>query len=196
MLTRRLPRSSLEADFPTIRNDYAGMSDISPSPPDSDSGVLASLPSTRPQRSSARRAAARTAAKPGRGKQTRTAQTRPKQTQTAQTHPKQTQPARPTTTKRPEPSTQPANAKSAPKPPAKSARAGKRSRSAPRSAEAPVPRQGFEAENEIEPGSAVHPPSSTELAASLVELVAEVAQAGVSSGGRLLKDVLSRLPGV
>ena len=34
-----------------------------------------------------------------------------------------------------------------------------------------APRQGFETENDVEPGRAVAPPSGTELAASLVELV-------------------------
>lgn len=60
----------------------------------------------------------------------------------------------------------------------------------------PVPPQGFEAESEIEPGVPVAPPSGSELAGAVVELVGELAQAGLTGGGRLLRDALSRLPGV
>jgi sRNA-binding protein len=56
-----------------------------------------------------------------------------------------------------------------------------------------APRQGFEAESEVEPGKTVQPPGGAELAASVVELMGELAQSGLTSGGRLLKDVLSRL---
>jgi hypothetical protein len=61
--------------------------------------------------------------------------------------------------------------------------------------EPPVPPQGFEAEEQIEPGRPVQPPSGPELAASVVELLAEFAQTGLSAGGRLLKDALGRLAG-
>lgn len=57
-----------------------------------------------------------------------------------------------------------------------------------------APRQGFEAESDVEPGKTVQPPGSAELAASVVELIGELAQSGLTSGGRLLKDALSRLP--
>jgi hypothetical protein len=56
-----------------------------------------------------------------------------------------------------------------------------------------APRQGFEAESDVEPGKTVQPPGSAELAASVVELIGELAQSGLSSGGKLLKDALSRL---
>jgi hypothetical protein len=45
----------------------------------------------------------------------------------------------------------------------------------------------------VEPGKAVQPPGGAELAASVVELIGELAQTGLSSGGKLLKDALSRL---
>ncbi|MGD0452767.1 MAG: hypothetical protein ABSB69_04160 [Solirubrobacteraceae bacterium] len=57
----------------------------------------------------------------------------------------------------------------------------------------PVPRQGFECEGERASGS-VHPPGGAELVASAAEIVGELAKAGLSTGERLLKDVLSRLP--
>ncbi|MGA2163367.1 MAG: hypothetical protein ABSH36_02730 [Solirubrobacteraceae bacterium] len=61
--------------------------------------------------------------------------------------------------------------------------------------EPPVPRQGFESEETIEMGRPVQPPSSSELAASMVELVGELAQTGLSAGGRVLRDALARLAG-
>jgi hypothetical protein len=103
-------------------------------------GVLSSLPSTRPQRPSARRAAAK-------ARQEQAAKPRPAQTRRT--------PAKPT--------------------------------------EPPVPRQGFEAEEEIPQGRSVQPPSGSELASSVAELFGELAQAGLSTGGRLLKDALTRL---
>jgi hypothetical protein len=42
----------------------------------------------------------------------------------------------------------------------------------------------------------VQPPSRPELAASVAELLGELAQTGLATGGRLLKDALGRLPGV
>jgi hypothetical protein len=56
-----------------------------------------------------------------------------------------------------------------------------------------APRQGFEAESDVEPGKTVQPPGGAELAASVVELIGELAQSGLSGGGRLLKDALGRL---
>jgi hypothetical protein len=56
-----------------------------------------------------------------------------------------------------------------------------------------APRQGFEAESDVEPGKTVQPPGGAELAASVVELLGELAQSGLTSGGKLLKDALSRL---
>jgi hypothetical protein len=42
----------------------------------------------------------------------------------------------------------------------------------------------------------VDPPSRPELAASVAELLGELAQNGLATGGRLLKDALGRLPGI
>jgi hypothetical protein len=56
-----------------------------------------------------------------------------------------------------------------------------------------VPRQGFETESEPVSGS-VQPPGGVELLASVAELAGELAKTGLSSGGRLLRDVFSRLP--
>jgi hypothetical protein len=56
-----------------------------------------------------------------------------------------------------------------------------------------APKQGFESDGENMSGP-VQPPGGTELVASAVELVGELAKAGLSTGERVLKDVLSRLP--
>ena len=105
---------------------------------------MGSLPKTRPQRSSARRNAAR-------GKTAAKAEPKPSTPQTK---------------------TKPSAAK----------------------AELPrAPRQGFEAESDVDASKPVQPPGGTELAASVVELIGELAQTGLTSGGRLLKDALSRL---
>jgi hypothetical protein len=68
----------------------------------------------------------------------------------------------------------------------------------PRAAPAAPPRapiQGFESESEPRADGPVTPPSSAELAASVVELLGELAQSGFSSGGKLLREALGRLPG-
>ena len=56
-----------------------------------------------------------------------------------------------------------------------------------------VPRQGFECEDERASGP-VQPPGGAELIASAAEIVSEVAKAGFSTGERLFRDVLARLP--
>jgi len=56
-----------------------------------------------------------------------------------------------------------------------------------------VPTQGFECASESVSGP-VQPPGGPELVASAVEIVGELAKAGLSSGERVLRDVLSRLP--
>jgi hypothetical protein len=56
-----------------------------------------------------------------------------------------------------------------------------------------VPRQGFECEGE-HPNAPVQPPGGAELVAGAAELIGELAKAGISTGERLFKDVLSRLP--
>ena len=57
-----------------------------------------------------------------------------------------------------------------------------------------IPRQGFEAEPEELTGS-VQPPGGADLIGSAGELAGELAKAGLATGGRLLRDFLSRLPG-
>ena len=144
--------------------------------PASSEGVLANLPRKRPQRSSPRRAAARRDAAMATNGTVATAERAT------------TAPARP--------------AKAAPKPRRRKAPAsstGTRARSAktaakPRRARArePVPRQGFESDGEGMRGS-VQPPGGAELFASAVEILGELTKSGISSGERLVKDLLSRL---
>jgi hypothetical protein len=57
----------------------------------------------------------------------------------------------------------------------------------------PAPRQGFESETDRANGT-VQPPGGADLVASAAEIIGEFAKAGVSTGERLLKDFLSRLP--
>ena len=146
-------------------------------PPAAGASVLANLPRTRPQRATARRAAARRSGEAEVALKTTMAPAeRPA--------PARTPPA-------------PAAALKPAKPRAKSARAGKRATGpGPRALRPvePVPRQGFESEVERASGP-VSPPGGIELVASAAELLGELAKAGVSSGERLLRDVLSRLPG-
>jgi hypothetical protein len=141
--------------------------------PQNGQGVLSNLPRTRPQRASARRAAARTAATkaaaPG-------APADPTDGATL---------ARPARKRRSEAGHKP----SAVRPGGASAK-----RQAPKPDPGPpVPRQGFESEGERASGP-VHPPGGTELVASAAEIIGELAKAGLSTGERLFKDVLSRLP--
>jgi hypothetical protein len=132
------------------------MSDIDRAPvaPEPQPGVLSSLPKTRPQRPSARRAAAKEAA-------TATAATKPHRPRKRKT----------------------ATAKTPPK--------------APRQSRRKAPRQGFEADGdgEIPTGKPVSPPSGLELAGSVVELLGELAQSGIRSGERALRDALARIGG-
>jgi hypothetical protein len=162
-----------------------------------EGGVLANLPRTRPQRSSARRAAARgttggsapaRARKPARA---RRAPTRPADVVARKT------PAGPVRD-----SSASATAKAGIGGPApRSVTAAKRKVAARRPARGsrrPVPddaapRQGFECDSETTGGS-VAPPGGAELVATAAEIVGELAKVGLSTGERLLKDVLSRLP--
>jgi hypothetical protein len=139
-----------------------------------DQGVLSKLPRTRPQRSSPRRAAAREASAADEAASAATALS-------ARSNGRP--PARPK------------------KAPARSAAGPRRARGAstrgakasPSPAAEPVPRQGFECESD-RTSATVHPPGGAELVASAAEIVGELAKAGFSTGERLLKDVLSRLP--
>lgn len=179
-----------------------------------DGGVLSSLPRARPQRTSARRVAARARS------QSETAQTgsrTPKRKtpatakagapaakvagaeQTTLKSPASTSKASSTAkarraraTPKPKPkapsssSRQAATATgTADKPPAKR-RAPAKPNPAPR-----APRQGYEPEEEVELGRTVHPPSGGELIESLADIFSELVSAGAGAGGRLLKDALS-----
>ena len=146
------------------------------STPSENQGVIANLPRTRPQRSSPRRAAARqvtkqatAAARDGAGAEIG-------------------QPKR-TTAK-----AQSANPKAGAGRPGRAAKGPRDSAPSKDSAPRTVPTQGFEAESDIGSGS-VQPPGAPELLASATEILGELAKAGLSTGERLLKDVLSRLPG-
>lgn len=156
--------------------------DKRPKQASTERGVLSSLPSTRPQRPSARRAAARS--KPTEPKaSTRRPTTTAERANTARKNTARTtsKPVR-TASKRSDPVARAAGERT---------RTGER-----RAAEAPpIPRQGFETEEQIAPGSTVEPPSRPELAAAVADLLGELAQGGLTAGGRLLKEVLGRLPG-
>jgi hypothetical protein len=128
-----------------------------------DGGILAALPRSRPQRASPRRAAARNAT--GAAKAA-------------------APPGKPTKTKKP------ADAHATKKPDATRKRAAK---PIAKPAEPPVPRQGYEPEDEVELGTSVNPPSGAELVESVADIVGELANSGLAAGGRLLKDAFSLL---
>jgi hypothetical protein len=139
-------------------------------------GVLAHLPRTRPQRSSARRAAARkTAAGPS------TNGGAPKPVSATRVKSAVGGPATAARSRKPTTETR-----------KRAAREARRAGGSPRRLDA-APRQGFEAESENLSGS-VQPPGNAEFIASAAEAVGELAKAGLSTGERVLRDVLSRLP--
>ncbi len=136
-----------------------------PSTAEDSPSVLAKLPSTRPQRASARRAAARTARTPSGG---------PERNGSAAA-----------ATAKPRSARKPKAASGAPR--------RKRGTAAGAREQAPrIPRQGFESERDATRGT-VHPPGGTELIASAFEIVGELAKSGVTTGERLLRDVFSRV---
>jgi hypothetical protein len=139
-------------------------------------GVMAELPRSRPQRASARRTTAREAdARPVASK--RLSDEADRAAAAARTILSGLPRVRPQHT-----SARRAAARAA------------RSNAGARAGRQPVPRQGFESD----PGpmrGPVEPPGGAELAVSLGELAGELAKVGVATGARLLKDVLSRLPG-
>ena len=163
-----------------MRDDVAvsegEQSDGRASVPGDEKSVLANLPRTRPQRSSPRRVAARAAttkgqgtaatARPGPGSQDGAARKRAT--------------AKPSTAKRAKAST---------------ARARASTRRRRTSAQEAAPRQGFESDSNAA-SAPVQPPGGAELLGSAAEILAELAKGGLSSGERLLRDALSRLPGV
>ncbi len=60
-------------------------------------------------------------------------------------------------------------------------------------AEPPAPKQGYEPEEELELGKSVSPPSGAELVESVADIIGELANSGLTAGGRLLKDAFSLL---
>ncbi len=134
-----------------------------------DGGVLVNLPSTRPQRSSPRRVAARKSAQAARAD--RRAPDRAEAI-------------------RDRPAADRVGAVRRPREPSPSAGRPQTGSHTRREA---APRQGFESESETMTGS-LRPPGGLELAASAAELVGELAKVGLSRGERLIKDALSRLP--
>jgi hypothetical protein len=172
-----------------------------------DPGILSQLPRTRPQRSSRHRAAARNG---GAAEAQRTATASaanghaPAAAKPGARASKKAPPA--TRAKAARPSAKSgagksagAGARGARKAPSRGSGAGGRAGSdaasgaAASTAMPTAPRQGFECEGERASGT-VHPPGGAELVASAAEIVGELAKAGLSTGERLLKDVLSRLP--
>jgi hypothetical protein len=139
-------------------------------PTDVEQGVLANLPRTRPQRATARRAAARNnarAARPDRRSSTTTARREPDgrpQARRAQTRPQPQQRAR---------------RRTAAEAPA-------------RGSQQKAPPQGFECDESST--SSLHPPGGAELVVSAAGLVGDLAKAGISRGERLVKDLFGRLP--
>jgi hypothetical protein len=162
-----------------------------------EGGVLANLPRTRPQRSSARRVAARgttSASEPARARKPARAK-RPAVSSAAAATNAPAGPVRDSSASAtakagvggPSPrSVTAAKRRAAPRRPA-----ARRSRST--AAEDAAPRQGFECDGEAAGGS-VAPPGGADLVATAVEIVGELTKAGLSTGERLVKDVLSRLP--
>jgi hypothetical protein len=139
-----------------------------------DAGILAALPRTRPQRATARRTAAR-GDRQGRTRGTLAAEA--PATARASKKPKQKSKSKPTRTVVQKPT-----------------RAAKRTAKIPaKPVDPPVPKQGYEPEEEVALGATVHPPSGVELVESVADIVGELAGSSLAAGGRLLKDALSLL---
>jgi hypothetical protein len=153
-----------------------------------EGGILASLPRSRPQRASARRAAARTdtATKKATSaaRTVTTTKTNSARATTTNKHIARETPAvaEPVAAKKP----------TARKPPAAKKAASSKRRTA-KPAEPLAPKQGYEPEEELELGKSVSPPSGGELVESVADIIGELANSGLTAGGRLLKDAFSLL---
>jgi hypothetical protein len=147
-------------------------------------GVLANLPRIRPQRSSARRDAAR-----------RTTSVKVEPTDAPARKPRRV--ASTTAQPGPAPARKPPSTistKAEPTPTPKRILAKKRpSKVKAKRLQDAVPRQGFETEGDPVSGP-VQPPGGVDLLSSAAELAGELTKSGLSTGGRLLKDVFARLP--
>jgi hypothetical protein len=176
----------------------ANSSDGSSSAQQDERGVLANLPRTRPQRSSRRRTAARNAAGSPAGADaaspSRSERSIPPREAVSSGA------AKAASDRRVAPRSAPGKpGGSEAERPRRSVRGGasaRRQASAPKrraSSQDAAPRQGFECDGDAASGP-VQPPGAAELVASAAEIVGELAKAGLSTGERLLKDVVSRLP--
>lgn len=154
-------------------------------------GVLASLPRTRPGRTSARREAARAQAQSetvsapaasDRGGR----RAKPAAAGTAKSKSRATAKAKLAATAKAKPAAKPKSTAAK-----KTARRPSPKLRAPATQEERAPKQGYEPEEEVELGATVHPPSGGELLKSIADIFGELAGAGAGAGGRLLKDALS-----
>lgn len=176
----------------------ANSSDGASSAQQNEQGVLANLPRTRPQRTSRRRAAARSAARwPG------GADAAPARRGDGSVPPKETADSgaarakadRPTAPRRASGKND-GSAAERRRASARGRASARRQTSAPKrriSSQEAAPRQGFEGDGDAASGP-VQPPGAAELLGSAAEIVGELAKAGLSRSERLLKDVVSRLP--
>jgi hypothetical protein len=172
-----------------------------------DPSILSQLPRTRPQRSSRHRAAARndSAAEAPSGATSSAANGHaPASPKSSARAPKKAAPATRAKAARSSAksgagSPSGTGAHGTRKAPSRGSSAGRRTGStgpnsaAGSTATPTAPRQGFESESE-RASETVHPPGGAELVASAAEIVGELAKAGLSTGERLFKDALSRLP--
>jgi hypothetical protein len=157
--------------------------------------VLGSLPRTRPQRASARRASSqpkRTSAKASSAAPKRSAAKKP----TA----KGKGPAGKTADGKPQGASGRRGARTQTESVASARRASPTPRRRPERKQPPplpqrprAPKQGYEPEEDLDLGRTVNPPSPVELAESVADIFIELASASFKSGGRVLKDVLSPL---
>jgi hypothetical protein len=176
---------------------------------ESGAGVLANLPRTRPQRASARRTAARRAPsstqqvprpeKAGGAEKTAKTVRAADSNGRAATSPKparkpkaKTQAKSGATAKRSASTATRARRPAAAPPKTAATKAARPRRTVKPPVAEPVPRQGFESEEERATGT-VQPPGGTELVSTAAEILGELTKAGISGGERLLRDVLSRL---
>jgi hypothetical protein len=172
----------------------------SPAAPNSDgegSGVLGKLPRTRPQRATARRAAAR-------GSTGKKADAAPAPARSADGDGTPRSASAPASDAAAGAATETLTAKSSRarrnagqrasnNSRGKRAADGARRRKRSAAKVDAVPAQGYESEDDAATG-AVRPPGGAELVLSAAEILGELAKAGLSRSERLLKDVLSHLP--
>lgn len=158
-----------------------------------EGGILAALPRARPQRASARRAAARTstaakkrtaAVKTATATKAKSAQAAATKRHIARESPAAGEPlaAKKTTARKAVTAKQ-----------ATSTKKRHTARPIAKPAEQAAPKQGYEPEEELELGKSVNPPSGAELVESVADIIGELANSGLTAGGRLLKDAFSLL---